>query len=238
MRWNDNDNDENEYEQTPLRERDYVTMRQLKKKGWTPELIRQYLTPIKITEDGRIRTLYSAKEAEEVSRSRYFKESRKRKAQKKRAYEERQNERVCNRIKRARLAVCKIQLPTYLEYYDLRKRAIDAYNQHVQETRPDMFMQRRITAKERMNIEFEKRIMRNYVRHNLMPDYEHKRFACHGECRDVVYYSIYKNAVMEAIYSVYDYLRPCDNPCRAFYDDDEDAEEFDIEVCMDEFDLF
>lgn len=237
MRWNDNDNYDNE--QTPLRERDYVTMRQLKKKGWTPELIRQYLTPIKITEDGRIRTLYSAKEAEEVSRSRYFKESRKRKEQKKRSYEERQNERVCNRIKRARLAVGKIQLPTYLEYYDLRKRAIDAYNQHVRDTRPDMFMQRRITSKERMNIEFEKRIMRNYVRHNLMPDYEYKRFACHGECRDVVYYSIYKSAVMEAIYSVYDYLRPCDNPCQSFYDEeDDDAEEFDIEVCMDDFDVF
>lgn len=235
MRWNDNDDNE----QTPLRERDYVTMRQLKKKGWTPELIRQYLTPIKITEDGRIRTLYSAKEAEEVSRSRYFKESRKRKAQKKRSYEERQNERVCNRIKRARLAVGKIQLPTYLEYYDLRKRAIDAYNQHVRDTRPDIFMQRRITSKERMNIEFEKRIMRNYVRHNLMPDYEHRRFACHGECRDVVYYSIYKSAVMEAIYSVYDYLRPCDNPCQSFYyEEDDDADAFDIEVCMDDFDVF
>lgn len=235
MRWNDNDDNE----QTPLRERDYVTMRQLKKMGWTPELIRQYLTPIKITEDGRIRTLYSAKEAEEVSRSRYFKESRKRKAQKKRSYEERQSERVCNRIKRARLAVGKIQLPTYLEYYDLRKRAIDAYNQHVRDTRPDMFMQRRITSKERMNIEFEKRIMRNYVRHNLMPDYEYRRFACHGECRDVVYYSIYKSAVMEAIYSVYDYLRPCDNQCQEFYDEeDDDADAFDIEVCMDDFDVF
>ena len=235
MRWNDNDDNE----QMPLRERDYVTMRQLKKKGWTTELIRQYLTPIKITEDGRIRTLYSAKEAEEVSRSRYFKESRKRKAQKKRSYEERQNERVCNRIKRARLAVGKIQLPTYLEYYDLRKRAIDAYNQHVRDTRPDMFMQRRITSKERMNIEFEKRIMRNYVRHNLMPDYEYRRFACHGECRDVVYYSIYKSAVMEAIYSVYDYLRPCDNQCQAFYDEeDDDADAFDIEVCMDDFEVF
>ena len=235
MRWNDNDDNE----QTPLRECDYVTMRQLKKKGWTPELIRQYLTPIKITEDGRIRTLYSAKEAEEVSRSRYFKESRKRKAQKKRSYEERQNERVCNRIKRARTAIGKIQLPTYLEYYDLRKRAIDSYNQHIRDTRPDMFMQRRITSKERMNIEFEKRIMRNYVRHNLMPDYEYRRFACHGECRDVVYYSIYKSAVMEAIYSVYDYLRPCDNPCQAFYDEeDDDADAFDIEVCMDDFDVF
>ena len=237
MRWEDNDNDE--YEQTSLRERDYVTMRQLKKKGWTPELIRQYLTPIKITEDGRIRTLYSAKEAEEVSRSRYFKESRKRKAQKKRSYEERQNERVCNRIKRARTAIGKIQLPTYLEYYDLRKRAIDAYNQHVRDTRPDMFMQRRITSKERMNIEFEKRIMRNYVRHNLMPDYEYRRFACHGECRDAVYYSNYKSAVMEAIYSVYDYLRPCDNPCQSFYDEeDDDADAFDLEVCMDDFDVF
>lgn len=235
MRWNDNDDNE----QTPLRERDYVTMRQLKKKGWTPELIRQYLTPIKITEDGRIRTLYSAKEAEEVSRSRYFKESRKRKEQKKRSFEERQNERVCNRIKRARTAIGKIQLPTYLEYYDLRKRAIDAYNQHVRDTRPDTFMQRRITSKERMNIEFEKRIMRNYVRHNLMPDYEYRRFACHGECRDVVYYSIYKSAVMEAIYSVYDYLRPCDNPCQSLYDEeDDDADAFDIEVCMDDFDVF
>ena len=233
MRWNDNDDNE----QTTLRERDYVTMRQLKKKGWTPELIRQYLTPIKITEDGRIRTLYSAKEAEEVSRSRYFKESRKRKEQKKRSFEERQNERVCNRIKRARTAIGKIQLPTYLEYYDLRKRAIDAYNQHVRDTRPDTFMQRRITSKERMNIEFEKRIMRNYVRHNLMPDYEYKRFACHGECRDVVYYSIYKSAVMEAIYSVYDYLRPCDNPCQSLYDE-EDDDAFDIEVCMDDFDVF
>ena len=235
MRWNDNDDNE----QKPLSERDYVTMRQLKKRGWTPELIRQYLTPIKITEDGRIRTLYSAKEAEEVSRSRYFKESRKRKEQKKRSFEERQNERVCNRIRRARTAIGKIQLPTYLEYYDLRKRAIDAYNQHVRDTRPDTFMQRRITSKERMNIEFEKRIMRNYVRHNLMQDYEYKRFACHGECRDVVYYSIYKSAVMEAIYSVYDYLRPCDNPCQSLYDEeDDDADAFDIEVCMDDFDVF
>lgn len=235
MRWNDNDDNE----KTTLRERDYVTMRQLKKKGWTPELIRQYLTPIKITEDGIIRTLYSAKEAEEVSRSRYFKESRKRKEQKKRSYEERQNERVCNRIRRARTAIGKIKLPTYLEYYDLRKRAIDSYNQHIRDTRPDMFMQRRITSKERMNIEFEKRIMRNYVRHNLMPDYEYKRFACHGECRDVVYYSIYKSAVMEAIYSVYDYLRPCDNPCQSFYDEEDDDEDaFDIEVCLDDFDVF
>jgi len=204
----------NEIEVTEQKKK-YVTRVTLRKDGWTDTLIKRFLVPAKTVENPHYRcaapmALYDVEDVERASNTCEFKEAFEKAQRRRGSAKKAVGTKVAKTVDAVMERINRIRPPKELSYTELRHLAIKSYNKFHGHCAAmfDDFEWEPVDENSKLNAEFEKRIMCNYVRHNLMPSYDDICDDSRGRVGKDLYYELYKTAVLDAIYKVYDYLRP------------------------------
>ena len=182
---------------------------QLKERGWTDSIIKEANLPFEEKTNPYYKCaapmrLYKLEDVEAFEATKVFETLLEKAKSRKKSGEKAVETKLKKTMAMAEKKVMSLKPPRRIEIMDLRKRAFRNYNYiHSEEIDREFPFKQFLDPKEQYDDDFEKRVMTNYVRHCMMEDYDKTLHDLKGLVGKELFYDTYKDAIMDAIYTVY-----------------------------------
>lgn len=191
---------------TQKNENKIYSKKALKQRGWTDAMIKHFAPqPIRFEINPNYRSaaevpVYNEKEIIKIEESDIFKEyinkNKKRKEGAKKAVLTRKERTIDQTLE----LINNIKPPKRLDINHLIRQAIRNFKEYQQYTGE-------YYSEDPREFFVCKRTLCNYIRHNMMPNYDEECWNSYGKVGSCEAYEMYKKAIMESIWSVYPELR-------------------------------